>query len=69
VSRLLIFLIACYKKLVSPLFPPVCRFVPSCSTYAMQALEKYGLFKGLWLTVRRLTRCHPCHPGGVDPVP
>ena len=67
--QLLIVLINLYKRFLSPLFPPVCRFYPSCSTYAVQSLERYGLLKGLWLTVKRLVRCHPCHPGGYDPVP
>jgi len=69
VRHLLIAVITLYRKLLSPLFPPVCRFYPSCSAYASQALERYGLWKGLWLAARRLTRCHPGHPGGVDPVP
>lgn len=49
--------------------PPRCRFFPSCSQYAIEALEKYGVFKGIWLTVLRILRCHPFHPGGFDPVP
>ncbi len=66
--QLLIVLINLYKRFLSPLFPPACRFYPSCSTYAVQSLERYGLLKGLWLTVKRLLHCHPCHPGGYDPV-
>ena len=58
-----------YQRLVSPLLPPSCRFYPSCSAYAVGALERHGAMKGSWLTVRRLARCHPFHPGGVDPVP
>jgi putative membrane protein insertion efficiency factor len=58
-----------YRRFLGPLLPKVCRFHPSCSTYAMQALEKHGGLKGSWLTVRRLSRCHPFHPGGLDPVP
>ena len=58
-----------YQRLVSPLLPPSCRFYPSCSAYAVGALERHGAVKGSWLTVRRLARCHPFHPGGVDPVP
>jgi len=69
VRHLLIALITLYRKVLSPLLPPVCRFYPSCSAYAAQALERYGLWKGGWLVARRLTRCHPGHPGGVDPVP
>jgi putative membrane protein insertion efficiency factor len=58
-----------YRALLSPLLPPLCRFHPSCSAYAMQALEQHGPLRGLWLAVRRLSRCHPFHPGGLDPVP
>lgn len=58
-----------YRALLSPLLPKLCRFHPSCSVYAMQALEEHGPLKGLWLAVRRLSRCHPFHPGGLDPVP
>jgi putative membrane protein insertion efficiency factor len=58
-----------YRMLLSPLLPPACRFYPSCSAYAVEALQVHGPFRGLVLTVRRLFRCHPLHPGGVDPVP
>jgi putative membrane protein insertion efficiency factor len=58
-----------YRRLIGPLLPRVCRFHPTCSAYAMQALEKHGGLKGSWLTVWRLLRCHPFHPGGIDPVP
>lgn len=58
-----------YRRVVGPLLPKVCRFHPSCSTYALQALEKHGGLKGAWLTVWRLLRCNPFHPGGIDPVP
>ena len=68
-KRLLLALIRFYRKRVSPLFPAHCRFYPSCSAYALEAVEKYGARKGLWLTVKRLLRCHPFHPGGYDPVP
>jgi len=67
-TQVLIVLINLYRRFLSPLFPPVCRFYPSCSTYAVQALEMHGLLKGSWLTAKRLLRCHPCHPGGYDPV-
>ena len=58
-----------YKRLISPLLPPMCRFEPTCSVYMMQAVEKYGALRGVWLGVRRLARCHPFNPGGWDPVP
>ena len=57
-----------YQVMISPLLPPACRFYPSCSMYAMQAIARYGLWKGLGLSGRRLLRCHPLHPGGWDPV-
>ena len=62
-------LIKGYKKLISPLLPPSCRFYPSCSTYGLTALERHGLLKGLWLTAWRILRCNPFNPGGFDPVP
>ena len=58
-----------YKGAISPLTPPSCRFTPSCSTYAIEALRKYGPFKGLYLAVRRILRCHPWGGSGYDPVP
>ena len=58
-----------YRLLLSPLMPPTCRFHPSCSKYALEALTSHGPFKGSWLATRRLLRCHPFHPGGLDPVP
>lgn len=66
---LLILLVKAYQRLIGPLLPRVCRFHPSCSVYAVQALERHGALRGTWLTVRRLARCHPFHPGGLDPVP
>ncbi|WP_017595549.1 membrane protein insertion efficiency factor YidD [Nocardiopsis potens] len=68
-ARALILPIRGYQRFISPLFPPVCRFYPSCSTYAVQALQTHGALRGLWLAVRRIARCHPFHPGGLDPVP
>lgn len=62
-------LIRAYQRLVSPLFPPSCRYYPSCSAYAIEALERHGLAKGSALAVRRILRCHPFNPGGYDPVP
>jgi hypothetical protein len=58
-----------YKRFVSPLLPPACRFHPTCSVYALEALHKHGALRGLRLTVWRLLRCQPFHPGGFDPVP
>lgn len=65
----LVTLIRGYQKLLSPLLGPRCRFYPSCSRYAIQALHTHGLGHGLWLSFRRLIRCHPLNPGGADPVP
>ncbi len=58
-----------YKRFVSPLLPPACRFQPTCSEYAREAILRHGLPQGAWLAVLRLSRCHPFHPGGFDPVP
>jgi len=58
-----------YRKVISPLKPPTCRFYPSCSIYALEAIEKYGAAKGSWLAMKRIAKCHPFHPGGFDPVP
>ena len=58
-----------YRRLLSPVMPPVCRFHPSCSKYALEALQGHGPFSGSWLAAKRLARCHPFHPGGLDPVP
>jgi len=62
-------LITFYQRFVSPLFPPVCRFYPCCSDYALEAVKRHGVGRGLGLAARRLLRCHPWHPGGFDPVP
>jgi putative membrane protein insertion efficiency factor len=65
----LIVLIKIYQILISPLFPPSCRFVPTCSQYSLEALKKYGILKGGWLSVKRILRCHPWGGSGYDPVP
>jgi hypothetical protein len=62
-------LIRFYQTCISPMIAPHCRFHPTCSEYGLEALEKHGAAQGLWLTARRLCRCHPWHPGGIDPVP
>ena len=58
-----------YQRCLSPALPPACRFTPSCSAYAVTALERYGAVRGTWMALRRLARCHPWNPGGYDPVP
>jgi putative membrane protein insertion efficiency factor len=68
-TNLLAALIRAYQRFVSPVLPPSCRFYPSCSQYALEAVTRHGAFKGSWLAARRLARCHPFHPGGFDPVP
>ncbi|HEU4680422.1 MAG TPA: membrane protein insertion efficiency factor YidD [Gemmatimonadales bacterium] len=67
--RILASLIRGYQLVISPGLPPSCRFTPSCSQYALEAVTRYGALKGTWLAARRLVRCHPFHPGGFDPVP
>ncbi|QFZ23928.1 membrane protein insertion efficiency factor YidD [Saccharothrix syringae] len=67
--RLLLLPVRFYRKFVSPALPPTCRFHPSCSAYAVEALTVHGALRGSWLTLRRLGRCGPWHPGGLDPVP
>ncbi len=66
---ILIILIRGYQLLLSPLLGNHCRFYPSCSQYAREAIERHGALRGGWLAIRRVLRCHPWHPGGVDPVP
>ena len=68
VARLIMLLVNGYRR-VGALLPPRCRFAPSCSAYALEALAGYGALRGSWLAVRRIGRCHPFHPGGYDPVP
>lgn len=69
IRAVLLLVVRAYRRLVSPLLPAACRFYPSCSAYAEGALLRHGAAKGTWLTARRLARCHPLHPGGIDPVP
>ena len=68
-QRLLVTVIRGYQRVLSPALPPSCRFHPSCSEYALEAVRRHGALRGSWLAVRRLARCHPFHPGGFDPVP
>ncbi len=68
-KKIFIFLIKLYRKYISPLKKPCCRFYPTCSEYAIEAYEKYGALKGTYLTVKRLIKCNPFNPGGIDKVP
>ena len=68
-KRIMLGMIRFYRRFISPMFPPCCRFTPTCSQYALEAIEKYGALKGGWLALRRILRCHPFNPGGYDPVP
>ena len=69
VVQLLVWLVRGYQLAISPLLGNRCRFFPSCSDFTMEALQRHGVFKGCWLGLRRVGRCHPWHPGGYDPVP
>ena len=68
-KKAILFLIQFYQKAISPLKPPACRYVPTCSEYARIAVEKYGARRGSWMAVKRILRCHPFHKGGYDLVP
>lgn len=68
-STVAVWLLRAYKTVISPLLPSACRFEPTCSVYAREAIERHGFPRGSWLALRRLSRCHPFHKGGFDPVP
>ncbi len=68
VKWFLVFALQIYRRFLSPLKPNSCRFYPTCSAYALQAVTKYGALRGSWMTIRRVLKCHPFHPGGYDPV-
>ena len=67
-KRIILKLIILYRKNISPLKKPTCRFVPTCSQYALEAVEKYGAIKGMYFIIRRILKCHPFNPGGYDPL-
>ncbi len=69
IRLLLLVVIGLYQRLISPLLPPSCRFQPTCSRYAAEAIGRHGAWRGSWMALRRVGRCHPFHPGGEDPVP
>lgn len=64
-----IYIVKFYQKVISPIKPPTCRFYPTCSTYSLQSYQRFGALKGTYLTVKRIVKCQPFHPGGVDLVP
>jgi hypothetical protein len=68
IQKLMVAFIIFYQRFVSPLTVPACRFYPSCSEYSLQAIKRYGPWRGLWLSLCRILKCHPFHPGGYDPV-
>ena len=67
-KRILLFVIRFYRSCISPVLPPMCRYQPTCSAYAMEAIERYGAWRGGWMAVRRILRCHPWGGSGYDPV-
>lgn len=68
-KKLLLKLVRFYQVAISPMKPPSCRFYPTCSQYGLEAIERFGPIKGTWLTIKRISKCHPLHAGGFDPVP
>ncbi|MFZ7944990.1 membrane protein insertion efficiency factor YidD [Neobacillus sp. 19] len=68
-KKTLLAIIRFYQVAISPLKPPTCRFYPTCSHYGIEAIQRFGALKGGWLTIKRILKCHPFHPGGMDPVP
>jgi putative membrane protein insertion efficiency factor len=68
-KKVFISIIRFYQVAISPIKPPSCRFYPTCSHYGLEAVQRFGAFKGGWLTLKRILKCHPFHPGGIDPVP
>ncbi len=68
-KKLILLIIKVYQIIISPFFPPACRFYPTCSQYAIDAVTRYGIFYGIYLAAKRILKCHPFHPGGYDPVP
>jgi putative membrane protein insertion efficiency factor len=68
-KKIFLAVIRFYQVAISPLKPPTCRFYPTCSHYGVEAVQRFGAFKGGWLTLKRILKCHPFHPGGLDPVP
>lgn len=68
-KKIMIGIIRFYQVVISPLKPPTCRFYPTCSHYGLESVKRFGAIKGGWLAMKRILKCHPFHPGGIDPVP
>jgi uncharacterized protein len=69
IKKIFLAVIRFYQVVISPIKPPTCRFYPTCSHYGLEAIGRFGALKGGWLTMKRILKCHPFHPGGIDPVP